>query len=363
MKKTISVILSLVLMLGLLALPVGATDDVATRVYLDAPAQAATGEEIGVALYVNGNVAAGGVQGTVNYNVEHLDYVGVELRDDMKDLGNTEDVTVKADETAGKINFVGLSNVAGGTAPADAWLTLKFTVKMTNAGDTTLVYLSDVKAADKAGTTALDATLIDTQVRVIEVNVNDVVDMDGATIKTDLVHQGIRFQATPDLSLLDPAVITEIGVVIMPSSLMYEGQDLTVDTIGKGGAEPAVAKITATENADLLDLVKGGEALYATLVNGTTNGRANLEIVARAFVEVGGETVYYSHNDIADKDVTAGEANKSLVSVAQAIAATQIANGATDTLGELLTKTTKMTNAEVTTLLTFCRDNYDYLGA
>ena len=44
MKKTISVILALIMMMGLLAMPVGAKDDVATRVYVDAPAQVFYGE-------------------------------------------------------------------------------------------------------------------------------------------------------------------------------------------------------------------------------------------------------------------------------------------------------------------------------
>ena len=51
------------------------------------------------------------------------------------------------------------------------------------------------------------------------------------------------------------------------------------------------------------------------------------------------------------------------MSVAQAIAAKEIAGGATNTLGDLLTKTDVLENDEVTTLLTFCRDNYDYLEA
>ena len=358
MKKIVSMFLVLAVMLCVLAMPVGAADTVESRVYLDAPAQAQTGDAVGVALYVNGNTAAGGAQGTVTYDADRLEYTGVTLRDDVTALGNTEDVTIKADGT-GVINFVTISNVANGEAPADAWLTLNFTVKMDAAGEEAAVALSDVVVSDKAGLNRLNATTLDTAVKVITVGENDYVDMDGATIRTDLVNQGIRFQATPDSATVDLSAITEVGVVMMPKKLLYEDQDLTKETVGKGGTVPAVASINA-DTAEKLALVKSGEVVYATLTNGTTGGRANVEIVARAYVVVGGETIY-SYNDIDDKAIVTGEATKTLVSVAQAIAAKEIAGGATDTLGALLTKQETLSDDEVTTLLTFCRENFSKL--
>ncbi len=354
MKKTIAMVFALAVMLCVLALPVSAADTVESRVYLDAPAQALAGDAVGVALYVNGNAAAGGTQGTVTFDAEQLEYTGVTLRDDVIALGNTEDVTVKADGT-GVINFVTLSNVAEGSAPTDAWLTLNFTVKMTAAGESAAVALSDVVVSDKAGINRLDVTMLDTAVKLIAIGENDYVDLDGATIRTDLTKQGIRFQATPDSATVDLAAITEVGVVMMPTKLLYEGQDLTKETVGKGGTTPAVASISASD-AEKLAAVQNGDAVYATLTNGTTGGRANVEIAARAYVVVNGETIY-SYNDSNETAVTLGEANKTLVGVAQAIAAKEIAGGAVNTLGELLTKQETLTDDEVITLLTFCRDN------
>lgn len=362
MKKTFAMLLVLVLMVGVLALPVNAADDAVARVYLDAPAQAVSGSEIGVALYINGNTASGGVEGTVSYDTGKLDYVSVSLRNDVTILGNTEDVTVKVDESTGTIKFVGLSNVAGGTAPTDAWATFNFTVKMSAVNDSTDVTLSNVKVSDKAGVNLLDTTTVNTTVSVISIGVNDYVDMDGATIKTDITKQGLRFQATPDSALIgDLANISEVGVVMMPADLLYENQDLTKDTIGKGGTTPAVATISSTENADLLDNVQAGELVYATLTNGTTNGRANYKIAARAYIVVNGETVY-SHNENATTSITGGEAEKTLVSVAQAIAKKEISGGATETaeITAILAKTT-LTDDEVVTLLTFCRENFSKL--
>lgn len=355
MKKTMAMLLALVLMVGALALPASAADTVASRVYLDAPAQVTAGENAAVALYVNGNTAAGGVQGTITYNATDLTYQSVTLRGDVTALGNTEDVTVKVDGSTGTIKFVLLSNVTGGEAPADAWLTVNFTVNMTAAGASTDVSLSDVVVSNKTGEGKLSPTVLDTEVKIIKIGTNDYVGMDGATIKTDIAKQGIRFQSTKTSLALDG--LTEAGVVILPAQLLYEGQDLTKETVGKNGAIPAIAKVT---DAAELAAIAGGESLFATLTNGTTNGRANVEIVARAYVVVNGVTIY-SHNDIDDKAIVTGEATKTLVGVAQSIAATEISKGATNTLGALLTKQETLSNDEVTTLLTFCRDNYSYL--
>ena len=113
-------------------------------------------------------------------------------------------------------------------------------------------------------------------------------------------------------------------------------------------------------NAADLAKIASGEALYATLTNGITNGRANVEISARSYVVIDGVT-YYSHNDVADTGVSSGMAGKSLVSVAQAIAKVQLDNNAPDTLDGLETKEGRLEDSEVLILLAFCRDNYEYL--
>lgn len=357
MKKFLTMFFVLSLLLCAMALPIHAEETTDVNVYLDAPAQVASGAAIGVSLYVNGSTAAGGVQGTVTFDADQLEYTGVTLRDDVQALGNTEDVTVKADGT-GVIEFVTISNVAGGTAPADAWLTVNFTVKMANAGDTAEVALSDVIVSDVTGTVRLTATTANTAVKVMVVGENDYVDMEGATIRTSLQNQGIRFYATPDDGTVDLSAITEVGVVMFPTKLLYAGQDLTKETIGKGGTTPAIASITSDET-DKMAAVKAGETVFATLTNGTTGGRADVEISARAYVVVNGETIY-SYNDTVDTAITLGAANKSLVGIARAIANKAInQGGAENTLGDILTTEDVLTDDEVIQLLTFCRDNID----
>ncbi len=353
MKRWVSVICAVMLLCVACILPASAAVTPAVR--MDGPIQAKAGETVGVAMYVQGTI--GGVEGTIEYDPAKLEYVSTTLRSDVLALGNTEDVTVRVDEEAGEIRFVDLSNVAGGSAPNDAWLTINFTVLMTEADASTTVSLTDVVASDMSGVGAVSVLNANTTVTVVDAT-NLSIELDGATIKTDITKQGIRFQSTKTSVISASTTIVEAGIIMMPSLLLYEEQDLDLNTVGKNGTTPAIAKTT---DADELARIAGGESLFGTLTNGTTDGRANREITARSYVKLGdGTVVYYSHNDKAATDIETGEAQKSLVSIAQSIATNQIAGGATNTLGAILTAD-ELTDDEVATLLTFCRDNYSYL--
>lgn len=352
MKRVISAISLVLLLLAMLAMPVSA-DDTAVRVYIDGPAQILSGDEVAVSLYVNGNTASGGVYGIFHYDPAVLTYEGVTLRDDVIALDNVDAETYRVDETAGTVKFVVVSNVTGGSAPADAWMTVRFSMNNTAAGQTATVTLSDVKVSNAAGDTPLTPTVIGSdKVTVVAAGNNMLVNMQGATIKTDITKQGIRFESVK--TALSLSGLTEAGVVMLPTALMYEDQDLTKDTIGKGGVTPAVAKVT---EADKLTAIMNGESLFATLTNGTTKGRANVSITARSYVVINGVTIY-SHNDKVDTAITTGEANKTLAGVAQAIAKEEIAGGATETAEiTAILAATKLTDDQVSVLLTFCRDN------
>ena len=357
MKKMFAVVLAVALLIGVSVLPASAATT-PVSVYIDAPAQIKPNETVPVALYVNGD-EVGGVQGTILYRTDEVEFLNVVLREDVKLLGNNEDVTVAVDNGVGQIKFVVTSNVVGGNAPADAWLIANFRMKENESGSKTSVALQNVIVSDRTGDHELATAAASSTVTRVVTTQNAAVDLKGATIRTNVQSQGIRFESNKATGR-DLSGLTEAGVLFFPTQLLYEGQDLTLETVGKNGTVPAVAKVDAT-NADALNKVKGGEAFYATLTNGTTGGRANVKISARSYMIINGVT-YYSHNDDATTNVTGGMAGKSLVSVAQAIAAAEIQNGNLEnTLGDVLTKTKPLTDEEVLTLLTFCRDNIAYL--
>lgn len=369
MKKFVAILLSVALLVGVSVWPASAEGTV--NVYIDGPSQLEAGAStLPVSLYVNGDVAVGGVQGTLLFNANQVTYAGVTLRDDVAALGNTEAVSVNVNADVGKLTFVLTSNVTGGKAPADAWMTVNFTLKNTAVGSATSVQLhgADLVLSDMTGDNELFADVNLTMVAVnarVMADTEEAVNMKGATIRTSTEVQGLRFEseraASPDA---DMSKLTEVGVLMFPTALLYDGQELTKETVGKQGTVPAVA---STTDADKLELIKNGEKLYATLSNGTTNGRANVAITARSYMVIDGVT-YYSHNDVVDTNVSDGTASKTLAGVAQSIAKTQIANATaagktldTSSVDAILDKTTVLQNDEVIALLTFCRDNIAYL--
>ena len=92
MKREMVMLLAMALLMSIVTLPASAANPV--QIYIDAPAQAESGDTIGVSLYVNnGANTVGGVEGTVTFDTDMLTYVGVELREDVQLIGNVEEVT------------------------------------------------------------------------------------------------------------------------------------------------------------------------------------------------------------------------------------------------------------------------------
>ncbi|MBP3936680.1 MAG: hypothetical protein IK954_03745 [Clostridia bacterium] len=165
----------------------------------------------------------------------------------------------------------------------------------------------------------------------------------GATIKTetDVSKQGMRYDV-----IVAPAQVSdaqEIGLLLVPEALLGAAE-LTVDTA-------AVLKI-ATVNGDAnwaTVLAEGG--FQAALTNGTVNGRQNLRIASRAYVVHANGTVEYG--DVSVRSIT---------SVSQAIAQTAIDNGATASAEvTALLSQSRLNDAEIATVIEFCRDHIDYL--
>ena len=165
----------------------------------------------------------------------------------------------------------------------------------------------------------------------------------GATIKTetDVSKQGMRYDVN-----VAPAQVSdaqEIGLLLLPEALLGAAE-LTVDTA-------AVLKI-ATVNGDAnwaTVLAEGG--FQAALTNGTINGRQNLRIASRAYVVHANGTVEYG--DVSVRSIT---------SVSQAIAQTAIDNGATASAEvTALLSQSRLNDAEIATVIAFCRDHIDYL--
>ena len=349
MKKLISIAVALLLVTALLAMPVSAADvTVEQRTFV----QGAVGESIQVDIYVNdASDLVGAVEGTITYDKTVLDYVGAELAADFAALDNVLDETIYADENTGTISFVGLSSVvAGEVAPKAEWFTLTFNVIGGNAGDVTALTISDLLVSNKDGSSTVAASAVNAAVTVITED-NMYADLQGATIKTSVATQALRFQAQTNADVF-PADAAEFGIIMLPEALM--NGELTLDT-----PNVAVAKIESTDEG--FAELKAGTTVFARLDGSTANAyRMNLKIVARSYVKVG-DQVIYSHNDYDANGIVNGTASKSIVSVSQAIAADIIDKGVDGAaVASYLTKD-ELNKTEALALLQFCLDNWDVL--
>ena len=171
----------------------------------------------------------------------------------------------------------------------------------------------------------------------------DAVKLEGATIKTetDVSKQGMRYEVSLDADKLANA--KEVGLLLLPSALLA-GNELTVNSIG-------VLKIATVVGDANWNTVMAEGGFQAVLTNATINGRQNLQIVSRVYWVLEDNTVEY------------GEvSSRSLTSVAQAIAQTAIGNGAVASaeVTALLAKA-QLDDNEIAAVISFCRDNIDYL--
>ena len=139
------------------------------------------------------------------------------------------------------------------------------------------------------------------------------------------------------------ADVSEVGILLIPQSYLGSAE-LTVDT----AATVKLATVRGDSNWDAI-IADGG--FQATLLKSTIQGRQNWEIVSRAYTVLTNGEVLYGETSV-----------KSVTSVALAIANTAKSNGAstTDEIETLLARET-LSDTEISKMLTFCRENIQYL--
>ncbi|MBQ8495332.1 MAG: leucine-rich repeat domain-containing protein [Clostridia bacterium] len=173
---------------------------------------------------------------------------------------------------------------------------------------------------------------------------DDYINVSGATIKTDadIDNQGMRYEVkVGDAEAM--ADVSEVGILLIPQSYLGSAE-LTVDT----AATVKLATVRGDSNWDAI-IADGG--FQATLLKSTIQGRQNWEIVSRAYTVLTNGEVLYGETSV-----------KSVTSVALAIANTAKSNGAstTDEIETLLARET-LSDTEISKMLTFCRENIQYL--
>ena len=199
--------------------------------------------------------------------------------------------------------------------------------------------------------------------------------MDGASIATtaNVGEQDLRFQASydPNATVSGNFKAVEYGMLVMTAAKMPSTNELTMAAVGKEELNVIVGKKNLADGETLpstyyLELNGSGTL---TAFNATIETIVGKRFVARAYVAyqdtVTGHIYYVYSDNENEKGTKDGQASKSVISVAKAIAQNVIANGAVDdgTIAGIISQTTTTTALQREQLLTFICNNKDKVVA
>ena len=306
LKKIIAVLVTLTMLLGAFALTAAAAD---VTVTLTGRTQMEAGDSYFADLKVSGST--GGVQGTIEYDTDALEYVGVTYSDAFEAANADLETVAAVSEEDGTIKFVGLNPGAD-----KVWFTLEFTVK--TEGEVAIGKAFTVKASNTAGTATVSAEVVGASVVAVA---PDKVDMEGATIKATAKAGEQDLKLIAKVNALDKKVV-EYGVIFLPTQLL-NGAELSSDldyVYGTTASGKDIKAVVARVKGDDLEV---NVDLYATLTGSASYSAGALiqvDITSRAYAVLDDGTVLYSNNDKEDTNIVDGYAVKSIIGVSKSIA-------------------------------------------
>lgn len=307
LKKIVAVVVTLVMLIGVVG--VAASAETAGNIVISGRTQVSVNEteyELTVSLTKTGTVD--GVEGVITYDPAVFDYTGVALAEYFTAIaGNPTDAasSVKVDETAGTIKFVGLDGQTGGD-----WFVLTFDV-LAAAASTTFTGTAQGAAADGSTATYVDVTVEGLASGAYP----DIVTAKYAELKADAADPDLRFALNYDLAALAEydanATVKEYGVLV-GLSRSIEGMELKV-----GMEETNSAVVRAKLNVSDF----GGGLVYANVTNSHSDSKTMLgvRVTARAYIILEDGTEIYSNND-NDYVADGYSAEKSMIGCAKAAA-------------------------------------------
>lgn len=340
MKKIISILLVITLLLMSMPLVLSASAETAT--FAVGQVTATPGEEVTVPVTISGNPGIIAFRISIAYDANVLEVVSM-----TKNTANSFSTIAFSPVTKNPLTMTWDESLSpNDTTNGDiAYITFKVKdTAATGASPLTITYdqadvfndmWEDVVFATQKGSVTVEA---------VGNTADDIVSILGATIKTDteIANQGMRYEIKVghEEAIAD---VQELGILLIPAS--YLGStELTVAT-------SAVVKLSTVRGDSNWDAIIADGGFQATLLESTIQGRQNWEIASRAYAVLSSGDVIYGETSV-----------KSVTSVALAIANTAISNGAVanDEIEALLAKET-LGDVEIADILTFCRDNIDML--
>ncbi len=302
-KKVIAVVVTLVMLLGVMAIGASAAEPTLSLV-----GREYTGLTKGNGYYelqvvlADSAKAVGGIEGTIAYDETIFDYDSAVLGADFS-AGNTVDNSIAVDETNGSIKFVGLATGDG------VWFTLKFAV----VAEGTATFDLTTKGANADGSAYLTVTAEDKTVEIVDA---EVLNLEGATIKktNNTAAQDIKFRAVVNNDIFAEKyagkTVTEYGIMFMFTKRL-EDRELKVEMIGDDSVV-GLAVAHSTEG-DVFET-------FAANINNMTADAIGVRISARAYAKLSDDSVIYSNNYNSTYGTKAGYESKSVIDVARSAA-------------------------------------------
>ena len=309
MKKVLAILLATLLAAGMMSFGASA-DTESVTVALSGSTQAIKGESYEVTL--SAPTTVGGIQGEIDYDEAKFKLTDIAITSAFATANKITDKTNLITDDGKVIKFALLPDKA---ATNSEWVTFIFTVlEADGKSDFTL---NNVKVSDNEGVNLITEGLKSVSVEKTPVYV-PALDVAGASVKTD-GQADIRFEI--DLGVNNyKGQIEEIGVIMIPTRFVAEGQELVYDTenVKYSGKTAKRAYSPASKIGD-------ETIFYANLLNSSTKkSRINTEISARAYIKLKeeyGGTVIYSDNLDGDKNIAGGTSSRSCIDVMKGVAA------------------------------------------
>ena len=304
MKKIIALFLSILMIASMTALTASAEGEVEVKLVADKEVGAVAGSTYSVTLEI-ADATVGGVQGTVTYDETKFDFVDITMAKSVADAnhieGKAEDA-FKVDETAGTIDYILLCD-----GVTNALATFNFKVLADTVGTTDFT-VTGVKVANAEGTAEKANKPVDANgVKVSPVAIT----ADSTTIRTNGQYD-LRFTTTIDADFAANNGIKEVGMILIPTSLIAEGKEVVNDATGAkfcvDGVTPQIKTIPYT----------GDNTVHAN-INNTGTSHMNRRYSLRAFVVLENGTVVYSDNDVDGKPIENGTISRSCKTTAIAL--------------------------------------------
>ncbi len=306
MKKIIALFLSILMIASMTALTASAEGTaVEVKLVADTEVGAVKGSVYSVTLQI-ADATVGGVQGTVTYDKTKFDFVDITMTSSVAAAnhieGKAEDA-FKVDETAGTIEYILLCDGVNKDLA-----TFNFTVLAAEVGAADFT-VTGVKVANAAGTDTVDNTPVNAEgIKVSPVAIT----ADSTTIRTNGQYD-LRFTTTIDADFAANNKIKEVGMILIPTSLIAEGKEVVNDETGAkfcvDGVTPQIAKIPYTTEFNV----------YYANINNTGANHMNRLYSLRAFVVLENGTVIYSDNDVDGKPIENGTISRSCKTTAIAL--------------------------------------------